>query len=360
MPPVSGIPIRALVAATAMVAAEPLTAADAIPVVVEAVEMGGASKEVELTGTVTAERRSSLSARTAGLIASVNVEEGSRVKKGDVVLELDSALEQLAAERAKESVNEARTQLAESRRLYEEGRKLAETGGLPRTEAQARLAALHTQEAAVKQLEIDFKERAEMLERHKLIAPFSGVISSKMAEVGEWVETGVPVLELVEADRVRFDAQAPQELYADLNGKTSVTVKFDSDPAKSYPAHLRTKVPVKDPVSRTFLVRLDVDAPADVMAPGVSGSATFRVPGEKDVLTVPRDAVVRLPDGSTVTWVVRDADGMKKAASARVRIGDGMGDRVRVLDGLDAGERVVVRGNETLRDGQIITILPAD
>ncbi len=329
-------------------------------VTVQTVTRSAAAETISLSGGVTAERRASLSARTTGLVRSVSVDAGSKVERGDVVLELDSALAELALERATEAVVEAKAQLTETRRLYDEGRKLAASGGLPRTESDARSAALRVQMSAFSQLEIDRRERAEIVARHQLVAPFSGVIGEKMTEVGEWVETGVPVLELVEVDAVRFDVRAPQELYPVIDEATPVTLRLDSKPDVEIPARVIARVPVKDVVARTFLVRVEAETPHPAMLPGVSGRATFQIAGGGDALTVPRDAIVRRPDGSTLAWVVEQTDGTERVTERAVTIGDRMAETVIVLDGLEEGERVVVRGNESLESGQEVTVLEGE
>ncbi len=320
--------------------------------VAEAVR-GEVVEVVALTGTVTAERRASLSARTAGLVASVAVDEGSRVEEGEVILELDATLAELALEGSTEAVREAVAQFDETKRLSEEGATLAKSGGLPTTEASARAAALRVQMAMVRQLDVDRREQAEVVARHRLVAPFAGVISEKMAEVGEWVETGVPVLELVEVDAVRFDVRAPQEFFAAMAVGESATVRLDSGAGETFPAEIVARVPVKDEITRTFLVRLDVEVSSDVMAPGVSGTAEFRLASGRDAVSVPRDALVRQPDGSVGVWVA--VDGV--AESRAVEVGSRMGETVEVLSGVEAGERVVVRGNESLQPGQAVEVI---
>ncbi len=326
---------------------------DAARVTVAEAALGEVVEVVSLTGTVTAERRAALSARTTGLVSSVTVDEGSRVEEGEVILELDSTLANLALEGATEAVREAMAQLAETKRLSNEGATLAKSGGLPTTEAAARAAALRVQTATMRQMVVDRREQAEVVARHRLVAPFAGVISEKMAEVGEWVETGVPVLELVEVDAVRFDVRAPQEFFAPMEAGGEATVRLDSGAGKSFPAKIAVRVPVKDAVTRTFLVRLDVEADANVMAPGVSGTAEFRLPSGRKSVTIPRDAIVRQPDGSVGVWVVSDG----VAVSRAVEIGSRMAERVEVLSGLEAGERVVVRGNESLEPGQAVEVI---
>ncbi|MEX1009863.1 MAG: efflux RND transporter periplasmic adaptor subunit [Chthoniobacterales bacterium] len=325
-------------------------------VTVVTVERGVLDETVEATGTVTAEKQASLSARTEGLVVTVPVDAGSRVEKGDLLLELDAALAKLSLERSRAALREAQVGLEERRRLFEEGRKLAATGGIPKTEAEARQAALAQQEGATFQIALEVRERVEIVDRHRLLAPFPGVVSEKLTEVGEWVSTGVAVLNLVEVDAVRFDARLPQERFASLPLEASVRVELDSLPGQDFPAKILAKVPVKDPVSRTFLVRMAVEAPANVLAPGVSGRAIFQIRKSADTLIVPRDALVRQPDGSTMVWAVAEGGSGLKAVARPVKIGESMADRVQVLAGLEEGERIVLRGNESLREGEALDI----
>jgi len=116
-------------------------------------------------------------------------------------------------------------------------------------------------------------------------------------------------------------------------------------------------VPVKDPVARTFLLRLTVDAPPNVMSPGVSGRAIFQIQNTGDVLTIPRDATVRQPDGGVTAWVVNDDPEAPSVRAQVIRIGKTLSGRVEILEGLKEGQQVVLRGNETLREGQAIKIL---
>lgn len=164
----------------------------------------------------------------------------------------------------------------------------------------------------------------------------------------------------VEEDAVWFDAQVSQERFASLVMDTPVTVRLDLMPDREFKARILAKVPVKDPVARTFLVRLAVDAPGEVMAPGVSGRAVFRIQQSDEVLTIPRDAIVRQPDGSVTAWVVSGSGDSPSAISRPIRIGDSIAGAVEILDGLAEGQHVVLRGNETLRENQTIRILNED
>lgn len=314
-------------------------------------------ERIDLTGTVTAERHASLSSRTSGLVNEVLVDAGDHVEEGQTLLELDRALAEVDLQRAVNAHREAESRLAEARRLAEEGRQLAETRALPTTEAEARNAEVLIAEAAVAQTEADRLEAEEILRRHRLPAPFAGVISRKEGEVGEWVETGDVVLELVEVDRLRLDVRAPQEWLHLINEEATTRVRLDGIPDHVLEGKVRTKVRVPDPVSRTFLILLDVDDPEKLMAPGMAASATFEVPTGDEALVVPRDAVVRLPNGIAQVWLVVLENDQPVAQPRHVRLGRASGDFIEIREGLKPGNRVVVRGNETLRPGQPLTII---
>lgn len=317
-------------------------------------------EQVGLTGTITAERRASLSSRTSGLVAKVHVDAGDHVEVDQVLMELDPALTKVAVERAHSAHREAEYRLKETKRLADEGRELARTRALPQTEADARIAEVAIAEAAVAQTAANLQEQKELLARHQLPAPFAGVISQKMTEMGEWVETGTVVLELVEVDHVRLDVRAPQEWLQRIPNEGQVVVHLNDAPDSPLTASIRKKVMVPDPVSRTFLIRLDVDDPQGRLAPGMSASATFSVPSDRKTLVLPRDAIVRLPSGMVQVWRVEDENGAPIARPRNVRIGSSTGQLVQILDGIEAGDQVVVKGNETLRPEQPLEILPSE
>jgi len=326
-------------------------------VTVADVQLDRVVEKIDLTGTVTAERQASLSSRTSGLVAKVLVDAGDHVEEGQTLLELDPALAEVDLKRAVNAHREAESRLAEARRLSEEGRQLAETRALPMTEAEARKADVLIAEAAVAQTEADRLEAEEVLRRHRLPAPFAGVISHKEGEVGEWVETGDVVLELVEVDRLRLDVRAPQEWLHLIPQDATARVRLDGIPDAILDGQVRTKVRVPDPVSRTFLIRLDIEDPKGLMAPGMSASATFLVPTSDEALVIPRDALVRLPNGIAQVWLVIVENDQPVAQPRHVRLGRASGDLIEIREGLQPGDRVVVRGNETLRPGQPLILL---
>ena len=206
---------------------------EARPVEVGEVRRAAEKQVLEMTGSVTARRQARLSARTAGLVEQLKVDAGDVVKEGDVLMQLDAELAKLAVEKVVADREQAELEQAEARRLEEEVRDLARSGAFSRSEATTRVTNLRLKSSALSRSQVMEKEQRAILERHQLVAPFDGVISRKMAEEGEWVATGTPVVELVETKGLRMDVQVPQEWVSRLKGKPAVSVTLDAYPEKT-------------------------------------------------------------------------------------------------------------------------------
>lgn len=348
------VPAAALVCAVLSVGGS--VRAEEVPPPVTSVvaeKTNGILREFRLTGTVSAKREARLSSRTEGLVAEVLVDEGSLVKPGEVIATLDTKLADIQLEMIRAEIAQAEVELAEATRREEEVREISQTGGFAKSEAATRKTAVRIREAALRRLQVRAEEQAELIDRHRLIAPFGGVISEKIAEAGEWVETGTPVAHLVETENVRFDLRVPQEFLARISKVEKISVVLDSFPNKPLNATVQVMVPVKDTVSRTFLTRLTLDDPESLAAPGMSGTAIARYrTDEVGSVRIPRDAVVRFPDGTAKVWIVVGESGNEKVVSRLVRTGGTLGEFTEIVEGLTGGERIVLKGNEGLREDQ--------
>jgi RND family efflux transporter MFP subunit len=349
------LPSAVLAAHTAFWLALPALAQQPAPVVVTVPRTAQVTETLRLTGTLTAERSARLSPRVDGLVERMRVDAGDRVKRGEALLELDAAVARLGLERARAGAVEARARHDEALRLADEARRLVAEKHLPRTELARREADATLAEASLAAAKAAEREEAELVRRHVLPAPFDGVVARRMTDVGEWVTRGTPVIELVATDRVRLDVQAPQERFAEIREDASVEVYADAQGGEALTGRIVARVPVSDPTARTFLVRILVDGAGGQLLPGTSATAAIELPGAQTALVVPRDALLRYPDGTHSVFVVRESDGLATAEERRVRLGRG-GERVEVLEGIAPGDRVVVRGNESLRNGQPVRI----
>lgn len=349
-----------LLAGLLVLAAVPRTslAADAPRVRAIVIESAAFGEEVSLSGTLFAEREARLSPRVDGLVLDVAVDAGDEVEAGDVLLRLDPAVGRQALARVQAEANEARAAVDEAERLLSEARRLGERQVIARTQVDMREAEVLRAQAALASAQANHREQAELVARHELPAPFSGVIVARMAESGEWVQRGTPVLTLVATDRVRLDLQAPQERFIDLTDDTRIVVLPDALPGIELEGRIQARVPVSDATARTFLLRVVVEDPEGRLLPGTSARARILLPADDTAVGVPRDALLRQPDGGFNLFVLEtDDDGETVARQRSVQVVRDRGEMVAVSTGVAVGERVVVRGNEALDDGDRVDVV---
>jgi RND family efflux transporter MFP subunit len=334
-----------------------LYAGEPVPVYVVEAKVGPLNEILPLTGTITSERTAALSPRVSGLVSKVNVDAGDRVTAGDVLIVLDPALAKLDLDRAEAALNEAKVALKEARRLSDEAIDLSKSKNIPQTTVQARMAEVDVKAAVVARLEVESRHQAEIVKRHTVLASFNAVVSRKLTEAGEWVATGTPVIDLVATDQLRLDVQAPQEYFHLIDHGTPVMVKLDAVPDKKFTGKVVTTVPVNNPNARTFLTRIVINDAEKFMIPGMSAQAIFKIHLKQEALQLPRDATIRYPDGRNTVWIVNEVNGKWIASEQQVQLGQSMAGNVIVKQGVNPGDIIVVRGNETLREGQTIHIL---
>lgn len=326
------------------------------PAVVElaTVERSALSETLSLPGSLRAVNDAQLSPRIEGLIAELEVDAGARVEAGAALLRLDDRLARLAVEALESEAAAAAAARDEASRRVDEAAPLVAQRSLPQTELGARRAALAEAEAALSAARARLATQREHLERHLLRAPFAGVVAARLVDIGEWVTPGSPVLQLVDLDAVRLELQMPQERFADIDADTPVEIEPDTAPGTRIAARIDARVPVSGASgARTFLLQL-VPAQTPVsLLPGTSARAHFRLSGGAS-LSIPRDALLRHPDGGYSVFVASEAEGGLRAQRRPLRLGRESGLRVEVHEGLSEGEQVVVRGNESLQDGQPI------
>lgn len=331
----------------------------AVPVKVVRPVVAPIVEELPLTGSVTTRRLSRLSPEVAGLVARLHVDEGDEVRQGDALLELDRVLAEIDRDSIAAQVSEALAKLKEAVRKKDEAAQLVEKKHIPPTVYEAALAMVEMDTAALQRLKKELRRQEEIIERHTISAPFDGVITQKLVEQGEWVKIDTPLLKLTEIGWLRVDVPVPQFYFNHVRLGTPVSLAFDAYPGQRFPAEVTMKVPMSNETARTFPVRIDLDNSNRLIAPGMSARVLFQLAGDaaERALLLSRDAVVRKPDGSASIWVIRtDGEGMK-ARQVAVRTGRAYRGNIEITAGdVAAGDRVVVRGNEILRPGQLVEI----
>jgi membrane fusion protein, multidrug efflux system len=335
-------------------------AAEAPTVVVEKAREVDVVRQVPLSGTVTSARVSRLSPEISGQVASLKVDFGDRVEAGDELLVLDSEIGKWEYQASQAQTEQLRAELVDAKRRYADAQLLRERNTISENEIQLRKAEVAIREATLKRQEAEEKQQQARLEQHVLRAPFGGVISDKRTEVGEWVVPGTAVLELVSLDTLHADFSVPQAFYPHINDDTRITLTLDAVTERQFEGRIDAVVPVNDRSARTFMLRVLFDSINADIIPGMSVSGLLQVSSKRRGIVVSRDAVLRYPDGRITVWVVHERDGKLQAIERRVTTGHGFDGVVEIREGLEAGDIVVVEGNEALEADQAIRIEQRD
>lgn len=338
---------------------------DVDPVVLEV-----SLQSVPVIGRVVSLQAGVVAAETQGVVVHVAVEVGDRVTKGQLLARLDTrtltwrqhgAMATVAERRAQGAKAEATLRRTETELKRLE--KLRPSAAFPLAKyedkagevAQMR-AATEAARAALEQgtVEVHLAE----IERAKaeIRAPYPGVVRKRPVVVGFYIATGADVVDLVNDQALEVEAEVTVERGIVLTPGTGVTVKTTS--GLTLPATVRAVVPDEDPKTRTRLVRFAFTGPADsgplMLAANESVTVFLETGGREKRPTVSKDAVI-YRDNQAVVFVVEE----RVARMRSVRLGQSVKGRFVVESGLEAGEKVVVRGNERLQSGQTVR-LPTD
>jgi RND family efflux transporter MFP subunit len=349
-------------AAAALLLAAPVRAQDGGALVEAApAERRTILNVVRVSGTVVAPRTSRVSTSLGGLVEQVAVDLGQQVAAGDTLVALDDALARHDLERARAAVAEGQAELADARQRVERAERLARTNNIPQSDLDGRRAEAERAAAAVDRLQAEAAAARERLDRHRVTAPFAGAVTERAVEPGEWVSPGETLVVVSAVDRLYVDLAVPQAYFPDLAEGAPIYLQFEALPGRSVPAAIRARVPVSDPTQRTFTLRVRPDVEeALALTPGMSARAEIELAtGARDV-AVPRGAIIRYPDGRTTVWTLDDGGERLRAREVQVTLGRAFRGYVQVTSGLEAGQRVVTRGNEALRPGQPVRLAGSD
>jgi membrane fusion protein (multidrug efflux system) len=333
-----------------------LVAAPVAPVELASVERRDIVETLRLSGSLTSPYTSSLSPDFEGRLVSLNVDAGDRVKQGDILFKLDDELAQLELAQTRAAEHEADADLADAKRRVVEVRKLVSQNTFPESEARSLESLVTRNQAILERRRAERAYAAATLERHAVKAPFSGVIAERGADLGERVDTDSRVLLLVAIDRLQLDLRVPQQYFQRVNRGTELSLTLDALPGQTIAVRVSQVVPVSDPDARTFLVRAQVANPGSRFTPGMSVRAVISIGTDRQAEVVPRDALIRYPDGRTVVWVAAVKDDRYVVEERPVKTGLSFGGSIEIIEGLSVGEQVVIRGNEALRQGQQVRI----
>lgn len=312
---------------------------EAVPVKVMKLEKRNIAKTLDYTATLQADEQVYYAPASAGRIGKIYVEVGDRIKKGQLLVEMDPT-----------NYQQAKVQLKNLETEYNRAVKLNETGSISK---QAYDAAVTNYEVA--------KSNYEFLkENTKMLAPFNGIVTGKYFEDGE-LYTGAAAGGAAKPSIIAIEKIIPLKAYVNLSEQyflavkkgTKVELRSNIYPDRVFEGTVSIVYPTIDPASRTFTVEVKIPNSDEALRPGMYGTINFFI-GETETVVVPALAVLKL-QGANNRYVFLNKDG--KAKRVEVTLGRRFEDQVEIIsDEIHEGDELVVVGQGKLVDGKAMDI----
>jgi RND family efflux transporter MFP subunit len=319
---------------------------------------------IESVGTVYSAESAQIAAQMMGNVVAMNVREGDRVRRGQLLVLIDGAQPRAGLERAQAGVNAANHEIVAAEAdlgLAEATMKRYQTlfdkksvSPQEMDEVKARYQAANARREMARsgqaQAGAALTQARTALSYTRILAPFDGVVTERKVDPGALAAPGMPLLTIEGSGRLRLEATVDESGVRYIKLGETVPVVFDALGDEAFSGKVVMVAPAADPASRSFLVKVELPANPTLRS-GLFGRARFPR-GQRSSLLVPRDSIISR--GQLQAVYVIGADG---TASIRyITLGSANGNQVEVLSGISAGDRVIVAPGERDLGGKRIEV----
>jgi RND family efflux transporter MFP subunit len=293
-----------------------------------------ARREQAWDGVVEATNQATMSAQTSGRVLELPYDVNDYVEAGAVIVRFSNVEQQSGQHRAQAQIASAQATFDEAQANYTRlaeiyARKLIAKAQLDQATAQRDSAR-----AALQSAQASLREVSQQLDYTVVRAPYSGIVTKRFVQIGESVQAGQPLIAGVSLNELRVNVQVPQSAIDAIRRFHTADVLLDGDGTRRVTAAKLTIFPYADPGTHTFSVRLDLSSQETGLYPGMTVKTDFAI-GEAQRLLIPDSALVQRSEVSGVYVVADDQVSLRQ-----VRLGHRFGDRIEVLSGLNAGDKI--------------------
>ena len=345
---------------------------DFVPSVrVAPVRASASTVSITWPGTTEAFAQANIFARASGYISKRNVDIGSRVKTGDLLIEItapevehqiaqaEGTLAQLQAALLQAKANRDLAQVTWDRDspLVKEGWVTKQQGDTDRLNLESREAAVAVAQANVVAQHAQLKVLNQQKDYQSVVAPFDGVITQRNIDIGSLVQadatSGTFLFTLMKSDELRIQLYVPQDEALGVAPGVEAIVRVPEIPGREFLGTVTRIADALAPGTRTLLTEIDVPNPDRALSPGLYCNVELKIPRKTPSLIVPSDAVVFNSAGLTVAVVENGVARFHKITVAR-----DFGTTVEVTQGVKEGDQVILNPAVDLTDGQKVQIKP--
>lgn len=309
-------------------------------------------RSLSTIGNFTAVRQISVSAEVGGRVDRIFFEPGASVKAGDPLVQLNDQPERADLANFRAQINLAQNNLGRTQALV--NREFAAKATLDQNRS-----SLEQSNAGI--------QRVQALIAQKLVkAPFDGELGVRQINLGAYLQPGTAIVTLTDLSKLFMDFSVPEQNRSRVTVGQSVRATVDAFPGKTFEGKITTIEPQVNPTTRTIRAQATFENADKMLLPGMFVNVALILPPQEGVVTVPETAVDYSIYGDSV-WAVRDkkkdpADEKSQdhlvVERIAVKLGDRVNNRVVILSGIPAGERVVAAGQLRLSPGAVVTISP--
>ncbi len=314
------------------------------------------SEKLFYTGVIEALKTINITPDVGGKIARIYVEEGERVRQGQLVAELDTRAIRLQLDQARAALAVAEANHKDAERNMERMERLKSEKAVSDQQYEKVKLAFEAAEAQLQQAQAAVRLAEHSLDVSLMKAPFSGVVASKNAEVGDVINPMMGgfaptsgVLTLMDFSRVKIEVDVPQQDIVRVKKGQPAQLRVTALADKSFQGRVALVNLTADPLTKKFKVEVRIDNPDLQLKPNTFGEVTLEVSTHEAALVVPQKSIL---EGKYVFLVGENNQVLRK----EVNLGLQNADLVEIVNGLKEGDLVVVEGNYGLEDGAKIDI----
>ncbi|MCC7272178.1 MAG: efflux RND transporter periplasmic adaptor subunit [Alphaproteobacteria bacterium] len=318
----------------------------AMPVEAAPVIIARADRRIAAVGTLRSNESVTVRPEIAGRIVTIGFEEGQKVRRGQVLIQLDTSVE-------KAELAQSQAQLALARANAERADELVRRGaGTQRTLDEAR-ATLRTTEAAI-------QLGQARIEKMTIAAPFEGVAGLRKVSIGAFVQAGADIVNIEQIDTLKVDFRVPEVFLAAVRQGQKISVTVDAFAGEAFEGEVLAIDPLVDAGGRSIVIRARLANPGDKLRPGIFTRVALSLATREDAVFVPEQALVPQGDRHFLYKVVDGGEGKPKVARMiEVKLGIRRAGKAEVTEGLAKGDVVVTAGLLKIRDGAPVQVVPS-
>lgn len=323
-----------------------------------------ANSVLTASGYVVARRKAAVASKGTGRLVFLGVDEGDRVKKGQVIARLEDADVAAARARAQENLRAAEAELYDAKQTLERNRILLKQGVIAQSEYDAADMRYRRTVATIDAARFGVKEADVAVDNTLIIAPFDGTVLKKNADVGEIVaplagatSSRAAVVTIADMSSLEVDADVSEANITRITPEQNCEITLDAYPQQRYPGHVTKIVPTADRAKATVLVKIRFKDYDQKVLPEMSAKISFLKAGTtseadaKALLTVPAAAVAKR-NGRDVVFQLKD----DRAVEVPVTVGQRLGASVEIQQGLKDGDKVISKVGDKLANGSKVAL----